>query len=303
MAAFPRKSSACTSLAVRPKGARTRGVKIASRKPAFFFPVSARFVALVDDEAWQPVCERVSNLKVRRMLLVALSGLAGASCTREPVSVARGAVGSANTSNVVSPSADTFLDPPVERVALASASAERPEAASATGGPLLPSLPPPSNTSSSSLGSLRLRVPSPSSPCSPGMGWDGLECVALSCAKGMAFKNGSGCLVCIGDCPDFPEWAERHPWSASLDPFDATGARQSVSNVDLSDCRAGVDPPGFSHALVAFVPTGAVGHVAIDGPRFAGTAAGQCVVEKLMGVRVKPFGGGVVFVGQSFTLR
>jgi len=41
----------------------------------------------------------------------------------------------------------------------------------------------------------------------------------------------------------------------------------------------------------------------IDGPPFDGTPVGECIIKAFKNVRVPRYGGGLVTVGKSFTLR
>jgi len=166
----------------------------------------------------------------------------------------------------------------------------------------LPPLPPPSSKDSHAFEFSPPRLSSPPSPCPAGDGWDGHACVTTTCPKGLAFVKGAGCVLCVGDCPSFPQWSERQPLSNDPTPFDDVEVRAIVSKVDLGECKQPAGPTGSSHATLGFLPTGRVGHVAIDGGIFAGTPTGACIIRKLSAIRVAPFGGPVRFVGKSFSL-
>lgn len=165
----------------------------------------------------------------------------------------------------------------------------------------LPPLPRVAARATDSTPDFTTRLESPPSPCAMGTGWDGLACIPRSCPKGSAFLKAKGCILCIGDCPSFPEWVERAPWSDIPAPFDDATAKKAVSSVDLGECRRFTGPMGTSYATIGFRPSGAVGHVALEG-LFAGTKVGECIVAKLMVVRIPPFYGGVALVGRSFSL-
>lgn len=187
------------------------------------------------------------------------------------------------------------------RVAPTDASVDASAGAVALGGdPTLPPLP------AASVTTFTKYVPplaSPPSPCPAETGWDGHACVATTCSGGRTFKRGAGCISCLDECGENPEWGERRPWSNDPTPFDRSAASDGLARADLSSCRRSDGPTGFGHVTVSFLPTGVVDRVVIDGPPFDGTPVGECIIKAFKNVRVPRYGGGLVTVGKSFTLR
>lgn len=204
------------------------------------------------------------------------------------------------------PSPKPMALPPSAQANVQSPSAiSMPNSTDAVGvSPPLPPLPP----SSASLSNRMVYVPPqplPPSPCPADLGWEGRACVSRECPTGSRFKQGAGCVACLGECypdPERSERAESGPWRDDPAQFERHTADERLSRVVLSSCKADGGPTGAGIALVTFRPSGDVGHVSLDAP-FERTAVGNCIAKKLGEVRVPPFGGTSVRVSTVFSVQ
>jgi hypothetical protein len=74
--------------------------------------------------------------------------------------------------------------------------------------------------------------------------------------------------------------------------------------VDFCGCRQPTGPVGAGHITVTFEPDGSVSKVALDQGVFTeGTPTGDCLVQKLRAIRVRPFSGPAVRVGKAFRIE
>ncbi len=138
-----------------------------------------------------------------------------------------------------------------------------------------------------------------SAACADGMGWDGSRCASTECGEGAAFRIGSGCISCIGECDGQPESSERAPWGNSAASFDRPGALAALAKVDISACLGQGSISGASAVEVTFSPSGAPAHVAINDERLTGTRL-ACAKKSFGTVRVAAFGGFPVTVVHVF---
>jgi hypothetical protein len=76
-----------------------------------------------------------------------------------------------------------------------------------------------------------------------------------------------------------------------------------VPSVDVQSCKTVDGPTGVGHVTVTFAPSGEAVSVVQDVPPFKGTAVGECVSSRFLGVRVLPFTGGSVKLGKSFVIN
>jgi hypothetical protein len=162
----------------------------------------------------------------------------------------------------------------------------------------LPPLPPPPGSSTVN------HMPLPNQPapaCPPQKGWDGLDCVATTCADGSRFEVGRGCIRCgFVRCGPDPE---RQPWSDEGAPFNDQAAREALDKVVLSACKRHGGPVGSGRARITFHPAGVVHDVELLHGPFTGTLVGGCIVAQLKSVRIPRFGGAVVIVSRSFSVH
>ncbi|MDB4944644.1 MAG: virulence associated protein [Labilithrix sp.] len=89
----------------------------------------------------------------------------------------------------------------------------------------------------------------------------------------------------------------------SEDPsrLDRGAIAEALRRASISTCVRPEGPRGAGHAILTFLPSGAVSDVVLD-DRFRGTQAGACVAARFKGVHIPTFGGGPVRVGRSFVL-
>lgn len=90
---------------------------------------------------------------------------------------------------------------------------------------------------------------------------------------------------------------------SSTAPFDRSAAMQALAGVRVSCCQRSGEPRASGHVSLTFGNSGLVERAELDQGSLAGSAAGDCVVGLFKAVRVPAFGGPVVKVGKSFTMR
>jgi len=73
--------------------------------------------------------------------------------------------------------------------------------------------------------------------------------------------------------------------------------------VNLGACATSTGPHGAGRVRITFATDGTARAVVIDGPPFAGTTAGSCIMQRFRAVHVPPFSGADVTVGKSFVLQ
>lgn len=83
--------------------------------------------------------------------------------------------------------------------------------------------------------------------------------------------------------------------------FDRAAAASALAGISVRHCGAS-GQVGTGHVIVTFAPSGRVSNVVVDDPTFAGTPAGRCATAAFFGASVRPFSGGPVNVGKSFTI-
>jgi hypothetical protein len=84
--------------------------------------------------------------------------------------------------------------------------------------------------------------------------------------------------------------------------FDHVAAARELRNVDVDGCKRSGGPMGSGHVTVTFAPTGAVTSVHVDQAPFAGSSIERCIDSAFRKVRVPPFAGDPVKVGESFAI-
>jgi predicted Zn finger-like uncharacterized protein len=87
--------------------------------------------------------------------------------------------------------------------------------------------------------------------------------------------------------------------------FDRAAASSALSAIGsaVQSCKKPDGPTGAGRVKVTFATSGNVTTVVIDGPPFAGTSTGGCIMGKFRGAHVPPFSGDSVTAGKSFQIN
>jgi hypothetical protein len=86
--------------------------------------------------------------------------------------------------------------------------------------------------------------------------------------------------------------------------FDRAAAAAALSAAAdaARACKEAGGPTGSGEVKVTFAPSGEVTSTTVEGPPFAGTPVGGCVVSHFTGARVPPFDGSPVSITKSFDI-
>jgi DNA-directed RNA polymerase specialized sigma24 family protein len=87
------------------------------------------------------------------------------------------------------------------------------------------------------------------------------------------------------------------PLTSRSTAFDRVAAAAALAKVKTDSCAM---PAPYGHASVTFAPDGTVALAIVDSGPLMGTAAGSCVVQLYLNVRIAPFEGAPVSVGKTF---
>ena len=88
------------------------------------------------------------------------------------------------------------------------------------------------------------------------------------------------------------------------EPFDRTAALRAfgVASNAVQSCREPGGPVGAGRVAVTFAPDGSATGATLEGPPFAGTSVGACVVARFKKARVPPFSGSPPSMDPGFPL-
>lgn len=92
--------------------------------------------------------------------------------------------------------------------------------------------------------------------------------------------------------------------SSADSSWSPDGSRASqLSGIDVRSCKTPGGPTGAGQVTVTFRGTGVPTSVTLDGPPFANTVVGDCVIAKFRAVRIGQFDGGTVAIHKSFIIN
>jgi hypothetical protein len=102
-----------------------------------------------------------------------------------------------------------------------------------------------------------------------------------------------------------PDWHDdlgpSHDIASDVSP--GLSAARGLNAVSVDTCKGGSGLTGTGHVSVTLDPAGAVKSAQVDGPPFAGTAVGDCVVSRFLAAKVPAFRGAAITVSKRFEMK